>query len=73
MTFEWKSSWTTIVDEAPANEGTSAGGDLVTIIGKGFVLNASQAAANYVSGVGIDDNYACKFTDETGFFLLSDR
>ena len=73
MTFEWKSSWTTFVDEAPANEGTSAGGDLVTIIGKGFVLNASQAAANYVSGVGIDDNYACKFTDETGFFLLSDR
>ena len=73
MTFEWQSSWNTFIDEAPTNAGTSAGGEHVTIIGQGFAVNASLSSATYLSGVGIDNDYACKFTDDKGFFLLSDR
>lgn len=73
MTFNWQSSWTSFVDEAPVNVGTSAGGELVTIIGEGFAVNASATAAHYLTGVGIDNDYACKFTDDKGFFLLSKR
>jgi hypothetical protein len=73
LDFVFESSWSTFVDQAPFNEGTSAGGELVTIIGSGFVLNASQTTAGYVAGVGVDDDYACKFTDAKGFFLLSER
>jgi len=73
MTFEWQSAWTSFVDETPPNRGTSAGGELVTINGQGFAVNASHTAATYLVGVGIDNDYACKFTDAKGFFLLSQR
>ena len=73
MTFMWESSWSSFVDEAPVNAGTSAGGELVTIIGQGFAVNATQSAATYLHGVGVDNDYACKFTDDKGFYLLSER
>jgi len=73
MTFVWESSWSTLIDRAPVNAGTSAGGELVTIIGQGFAVNATQSAVTYLHGVGLDNDYACKFTDEKGFYLLSER